>query len=364
MQILVTIHRYLGLTLALLLLVIAISGGLLLWIDEYQQWRFPELRQELQDIKIEPEAIGAALSAASWPAGTIALPREGLPVITIYHRNEGQSFHSPHDGSLIAEWLPLQSVYSFLFEVHVHLLAGVAGHLITGFGALFLIVMLVSGFPLWWRRRKVYVLRKWRPKSRKTPELLGSHAAQGAIAGLGMFLILLTGAGMVFHEPTEALLKMLPGSVQDTRLPPAKVERIGEEIDWSAVLASAQSAFPEAAIRMISLPESAEEAISIRLRQPGELHPNGRSQLSIHPSTGEILGQIDATRTGPGPTLYNMIYPLHAGKTGWPGYRLVLFIIALASIYLAVTGLWVYFRRAALRKRNREQLQRARCRSD
>jgi len=48
MQALVNIHRYIGLSLALLLVIIASSGALLLWIDEYHQWRIPELREELR----------------------------------------------------------------------------------------------------------------------------------------------------------------------------------------------------------------------------------------------------------------------------------------------------------------------------
>lgn len=353
MQALVNIHRYIGLSLALLLVIIASSGALLLWIDEYHQWRIPELREELRDLEVKPAALAAALDSAAWPVGTIALPREGLPAITLYHLNEGQSFHAADDGSLIAHWLPLHSVYSFLFELHVHLLAGEPGHLITGFAALLLIVMVKSGLPLWWRRRRVFKLRKWRPRSTKTHELLGSHAAQGAIVGLGLLLVLLTGAGMVFNQQTEALLKMIPGSTQELRPPAVDIEEVSGDINWPAVMASARQSFPQAAVRMISLPRSPDKPISMRLKNPGELHPNGRSYLSLHPSTGEILGRVDATKTGPGPSVYNLIYPLHSGKTGWPGYRLLLFIVALGGVYLAISGLWVYLRRASLRRRNR-----------
>ena len=353
MRILVAIHRYVGLALALLLMVIALSGGLLLWADEYHQLRFSELRHEGPEPEVKPAALDAALQAAASPVGTIAMPREGLPAITLYYRNGAQSFHSAQDGSSISEWLPLESVYSFLFELHVHLLSGEIGHLVTGFAALLLIAMIIIGFVLWWRKRRIFHLTKWRPKGTRTHELLSSHAAQGTIAGLVMLLVLLTGAGMVFHEPTEALLKKIPGSVQQTRPGAVEIERDSEEINWAAVLAAARTSFPNAAVRMLMLPNSPHEPINIRLKQPEELHPNGRSYLSLHPLTGEVLARIDATQTGPGPSLYNLIYPLHSGKTGWPGYRLLLFIAALASVYLAVSGFWVYLRRAATRKRNR-----------
>jgi uncharacterized iron-regulated membrane protein len=58
-----------------------------------------------------------------------------------------------------------------------------------------------------------------------------------------------------------------------------------------------------------------------------------------------VLQQIDATRTGLGPSVLNSLYPLHAGKTGWAGHRAVLLLLAMALCWISASGLWLYLRR-------------------
>ncbi|NEO26974.1 MAG: hypothetical protein F6K03_08775, partial [Kamptonema sp. SIO4C4] len=99
--------------------------------------------------------------------------------------------------------------------------------------------------------------------------------------------------------------------------------------------------------------QTARPHIGKTLRNDGELHPNGRSYAVVHPGTGELLESIDATQTGLGPAVFDALYPLHAGKTGWPGYRLLLALIALSLIYIAASGAYLYLSRPKAPARTR-----------
>jgi uncharacterized iron-regulated membrane protein len=122
---------------------------------------------------------------------------------------------------------------------------------------------------------------------------------------------------------------------------------------------TAAASFPAGTVRFVSPPRRAGEPVVIRLRNEGELHPNGRSYLVVHPRTAEALERIDATRRGAGPAVFDALYPLHAGKTGWPGYRLLLSVVSLSLLFICLSGLRLMLGRRRLRAGDsRRALQR------
>lgn len=348
-----TFHRYVGLVLILFVMAATLSGALLLWSDEYHQWRYPALAGFERVPEPDAVLLTSIGEAAGQPVRAIVMPSDGLPAYHAYRQDLTQAYHDARTGELIAQWAPLESLHSFLFELHVRLLTGEPGHIAVGIAGLAMVFMVVSGIALWWSRRRVFKLRRWVPRGISSPRLMNAHAAQGALMGALVVVVALTGAGMVFHKQAEALLVGLLGSTQPSR--PAVITLSNKDsdqpvtgrpdINWPAALASAAQAFPDATLRIASLPQSAEQPLTLRLKQPGELHSNGRSYLVVHPTSGTILRSIDATQTGAGPAVYNAFYPLHAGKTGWPGYRLLLLVLSLALLYLAISGSWVFLRR-------------------
>ena len=79
----------------------------------------------------------------------------------------------------------------------------------------------------------------------------------------------------------------------------------------------------------------------MRLRNAGELHPNGRSYLVLNPDSGKVLERIDATETGVGPAIGDALYPIHSGKTGWPGHRIVLSLLSFSLLFIASSGTYL-----------------------
>lgn len=204
-------------------------------------------------------------------------------------------------------------------------------------------------------------LRGILPRRASKLGLMKAHAAQGATTG-GLLLFLgLSGAAIVFHGPAGAALNTLLGSSEVVRPTVDRAPGGGLDVAWGPVLAAARRTFPEAALRFATLPREPGASLILRLKQPGELHPNGRSYLVLHPATGAVLERIDAMRTGAGPAVFNALYPLHAGKTGWLGHRAVLLVAGLALIYLAASGLLVFLRRRGQRSSDRRAAAAERC---
>lgn len=181
MKALVLLHRWVGAVLALALFAIAASGALLLFADDYLCWRLPVLAELSAAPPPNPQALAAVIAQAAEIGGTVAFPKDTLPAYIHYLPGGDQRLHHPIDGRTIAEWGPLDTIPGVLFELHAHLLAGEAGHLVLGVIALLLLAMvltdLLTDLVLWWRLRRGLPLRHWLPRSTQNRELLRSHSA-------------------------------------------------------------------------------------------------------------------------------------------------------------------------------------------
>lgn len=339
------LHRWAGISLAIFAIVSALTGGLLLWSDEYQRVRYSELAFAKNDIAPSANAIEALVAASPGPIGTIGMPRETLPGYQTYLLDGTQALHDAASGKLIAHWSKWETLPSLLFEAHVRLFAGETGHTIVGGVGLLLLLMLVTGIWIWWPRRKRFRASAWWPANTRNAALMKAHAAQGISVFAILAFLFFSGAAIVFHEPAQNALNALLGSAAKTRPATVFVEGAVKTVDWRRILPSAKAAFPVAELRFATLPRNDGEPLILRLKQTSELHPNGRSYLVLHPQTGEVIERIDATQIGAGPAVFNALYPLHSGKTAWRGHRLLLLACSMSLVYLATSGALVFLRR-------------------
>ena len=112
------------------------------------------------------------------------------------------------------------------------------------------------------------------------------------------------------------------------------------------MLTTARARFPDAEFRILSLPRKPGDPISLRMKQPAEWLPNGRSTLWFDAETGRLLGARDALTMPAGAQAFNMAYPLHAAKVGGLAYRLLMTASGLVLTLLGSLTVWTFwFRR-------------------
>ena len=112
------------------------------------------------------------------------------------------------------------------------------------------------------------------------------------------------------------------------------------------MVGTARALFPGAEIRILSLPKEAGKPITLRLKQPEEWLPNGRTTLWFAPDTGALIEARDALKLPGAAQAFNSFYPLHAAKVGGFAYRLVMTLVGLALSLLGSLAVWSFwFRR-------------------
>lgn len=106
--------------------------------------------------------------------------------------------------------------------------------------------------------------------------------------------------------------------------------------------ARAETWIPEAIPRMVVRPAAPGKPATIRLKQPGEWHPNGRTTVTIDPATSRAVATSDANALPTGVRAYNAFYPLHASSVGGWLYSAVTALSGVAMAALGVVGAWAF----------------------
>jgi len=327
-------HRWLGLTLSLWLLLMAVSGSILLYKNEFLSWQYPQLQlpQPLTQAEV-------ALIADNHHTGYALMPTSDRPWLEIV---DSESTHYYYDatGTLLLERPYLVDLTSWLVELHHHLLLDEFGKNILGILGLASLALIVTGLIRWWPRRgfslRALSVRFYNPFSRRGMQTLWqSHRFIGVVLFVPVFIGLSTGTAIMYSAQVKSLLL--------TALPfqQTSSQQIidASATNWQQCFNIAKQVLPTTDARLLYLEEP-----RIRLKHGNEWHPNGRNYVGFN-SDGQ-LDEVTNTRHTPlGNQVSNTIYPLHVAAMGGWFYQLVILLSGVALILLPISGIWFYAKR-------------------
>lgn len=253
--------------------------------------------------------------------------------------------YADQTGAIVARWSSeWQRPEIWIFDLHHHLLAGEVGDWVIGIAALCGLFFVLSGAVLWWRTRRTFALRLW-PKRMTRSAIMRQHRDLGIVVAPLLLLSLYTGAALVFR-PVSALVlgSSAPAAITRSLKPPKPLGvKLAAQLDWAGMIAVAQARFPEARLRSLSLPRRDDGLITVRMKQPAEWLPNGRTTLFFAADTGRLVEARDALQLPAQVRGYNLFYPLHAAKVGGLAYRLVMTISGFALAMLGSLAVWSFW---------------------
>lgn len=266
---------------------------------------------------------------------------------------KGAGAYADQAGTIVTRW---DSQWSrpelWLFDFHHHLFAGDTGEMVIGIAGLCGVFFVVSGAILWWRTRKTFEWRLW-PKRLSRPAIVRHHRDLGILLAPLLLLSLYTGAVMIFRPVAGVVLGPgAPAAVAKAMRAPEPIDAaLSDAIDWAAIIRSAHARFPDAELRLLSLPRKDSGLIAVRMRQPEEWLPNGRTMLWFAADSGRLVAVRDARDFGWQVRGYNMFYPLHAAKVGGFGWEIAMTLSGLALTLLGSLAVWSFWFRRPKRRR-------------
>ena len=342
MKLLDTLHRWTGGLIGLVLALLGLSGTILLY--DYLWIGLPGTGDRLRGDLTTVAATTERLMATPGAQGIIyADERFGLHQLRFGKDAGGYASQS---GEIVTRWTSQwERPELWIFDFHHHLFTGDSGEWVIGIAGLCGLFFVISGVILWWRTRKTFQFRLW-PKRMSRPAIVMHHRDLGVIAAPLLLISIVTGTMMIFKP--FALGVVAPfGPIAETAkaLDPPKYKGglLARKPDYTAMLTEARRRFPDAEFRILSLPRKPGDPISLRMKQPAEWLPNGRTTLAFDAATGEVLGARDALKIAPGAQAFNMAFPIHASKVGGWTWRILLTISGIAMTMLGSLAVWSFW---------------------
>ena len=358
-KLLLNLHLWAGLIAALFLLLLGSSGALVAFEDEIDR----ALNAKLAYVKPQGQPLTLdAISTKLLTAYTEARIEEfGLPQRADYSMFVGfiqrsgkraALFVNPYTGEVLGSADQANQFANKVHQFHTHLLIGEIADQVTGWSAVFLFVLSITGIILWWPR-KLFRLR-WNfsadggSAKRFNFEL---HNFVGILSSVVLFIFAWTAICIHWERQMEKLAQKMSGTAAARPELPQIPAPGTVPLSPDRLIQIAHNALPEAKITGMQLPQSPKQAVTIGLKFPEDHTPAGRTRLRIDAYTGKVL-QVQSSRDMSMPVKYARMWnrELHTGDIFNLPTRILAAFFSLMLPVLAITGPLIWWNRRRVTK--------------
>ena len=356
------VHLWLGISLGLLFVLLGLTGSALVFYVEIDaalnqgsigekarapDWSSPVWERALEttrerwpvgDWSFEATGEGGAIPARYYPASQ----HQG------HHAEREMVWLSP-DGSRILRAEPWGGyLMSWLYELHMHLLAGETGRQIVGWSGVVMLVLIISGIAAWWPRGSWRKGLAFKRRSAPIRRLRDLHKHFGLWSS--SLLLVLVGTGVLLALP-DVKTQVIGATIAtpDPVPAPRSAASTGRQISMAEALTAAHRALPDARLAFIDVPPAGDKPFRIRVQVPGDPHRRfPGSFVFVDQYSGRVLAIHDIRRGNAGTTVSAWVRTLHDGSVGGTPARILAALLGLVPAVLFTTGLlhWLRRRRA------------------
>jgi uncharacterized iron-regulated membrane protein len=381
-RLLVLVHRYVGLAIALFVAMSGLTGSLLTFHHELDEWLNPDFFAETASgAKLPPERIAAAVEASDTRLRVtyMTLPDKPGHVSEVvaaprFDAATGQPFDLEHDwfsvdpvtGAIIGKryWggccFAPSELIPFLYEFHHNLkLPEPWGLWVMGTVALAWIVDCLVAITLTFPRARPF-LERWRSawaikRGSAYRTSFDLHRAGGLWLWLLLLMIAISGVAMTLRtevfEPVVSLASPVTPSPFDRRglQPPDKP--VEPKISFSEVLARAQDdarrrGWTPPAGEFFYSPETG--LFGVGFGQPHEF--NAGNAWLYYDEAGTFFAAVVPGEGSAGDIFAQLQFPLHSGRVaGLPG-RIFISLTGIGVAILSFTGVFIWWRKRNVRR--------------
>ncbi|MGO4712210.1 PepSY-associated TM helix domain-containing protein [Bradyrhizobium sp. 2TAF24] len=362
---LVRAHRWMGLTLAGVLVIAGLTGAILAFDDELDAWLNPALFRATSGailpidrliVSVESHDPRAEVARIGFPT-----PSRGSVLMTVAARDPAvslgydQVFVDPASGQILGQrdstgcCLAAPVLVPFLFRLHYTLGIGPAGERVMGIVALLWCVDCLVALCLTFPRSRPF-LGQWRPAFGIKPTrnsfrlTFDIHRAGGLWCWVCLLAVAVSGVALtlrteVFQPAVQAMLPVTP----DRDAPPTPPS---EAIGFTTALRQAADVAPgRRPADAHYLQGAGLYLVAMAAPERGVWTGLGPDIVWIAARDGSVLRIDSDARRLSGDAVLALQYPLHSGRIAGLPSRLLVSALGIAVAVLSLTGPWLWWRK-------------------
>ncbi|MGB7412913.1 MAG: PepSY-associated TM helix domain-containing protein [Thermosynechococcaceae cyanobacterium] len=357
-----SMHRYLGLGIGLIVVIIGLTGSLLVFVPELDaqivQQRFGTVTPQAE--RLAPDKLVDIVKTAyanhpDWKVGQVKmLSHDSFYTIRLNRPDETQweVFVNPYTGKIMGDRQRETAFFDRVYSLHYQLLGGDIGTIIVGIAALLLCILSLTGIVLWpgWRKLISGFKIKWdaHPKRRN----FDLHKVAGIMTAVFLGAIAFTGFCWNFYDQTEPIIyaaTLTPKPIEAE----SSVIKGKEPISLEEALQQSDAALPGALTTFITLPITPDAVFEFYKKVPEESE-DFNSSVKVDQYSGKVLSVMDSRQAGLGDRVLNSFTPIHYGTFGGLPTRVLYIFVGLSPTVLMVTGSIMWWHRKKPSKPKKE----------
>ncbi|MDB5042123.1 MAG: hypothetical protein JWN27_2849 [Candidatus Eremiobacteraeota bacterium] len=360
----IRVHRWAGLTVGLLAIFLAVTGGWIVLRPLLDPLTYPQLM--VIPPCAQPRSIDALAAAArnAHPQGKVLYVfRYASPTASSMVRfsDADQVYVDTCSGKVLGHQAHYGGLYGTAEGLHRFLFvdAGVGMPIIGTTSLVMALVMAAGGLFLWWPRRK----GAWRSALTFNPRLTGGafafklHTTVGAYAAAIVFVVAATAVPLSLGWAKNALFTLTATTDMTESASRAAAARKHREAASSAAVIPMQTAWDEARGKIggpllwgsVRYPLKGSP-IEIAMVEQGAPHEEARSVVYVDPRTGAIVDFHPWATLNAGTKLYYWLLALHTGHFGGVFVQCLMLAGMIAVAVLGYTGIDSFLRREFRRR--------------
>ena len=363
-----SLHRYIGLAVGLILVIVGLTGSLLVFQKELDsilvKQQFEQVIPQSQTVSLDivtNNVTQAYANQPDWKLSQFDLHfNDDIYRVRLQNSQEKQLevFVNAYTGKILGDRSRENSFFSRVLELHYALFTDVIGTIIVGIAALLMCLLAVTGLILWsgWRNLRAGFKIKWDAKAkRKNYDI---HKVVGIIALIGLTFTGFTGFIWNFYEQTEPAIYALTSTPKPPEVKSSVTGKVPLAI--SEIIKQANATIPEGKPSFISVPTKPDAVFTVFLKQPQDAQYFA-NKVDIDRYSGKVLHVINSKTASLGDRLLNIFVPMHYGTFGGLATRILYVFVGLSPTILFITGLIMYRLRRrpqAVKQASRELVQR------
>lgn len=351
-RVLVVLHRWVAIVIALPLVCVALSGALLVFEGPAADANVVRVLPGARMLSLD--SLGERATAAAGGGTVVSVgfgrhPDEAFDFGVARDSTEHDLLVDPYTGAVLGAdpgASRLQILLNRIHQFHSTLLAGATGRVIVTYVTLGSLLLVFTGLLLW-SRDKLWRVR-WTASWKRI--VFDLHHALGVFAALVLLSIVGTGVWMGFAQQLNPLVLRLnrtPALTAAPQQPAPAAAAVPLSLD--SIVRAAHSAVPGAPVLLLML--APETPALVLLRYPEDHTPGGRSRVYVDRYRGTILRATSTRTAEPGTKVLTLQRPLHTGDIFGAGSQVVWFLATVILASQAVTGILMWWNQRAARHR-------------
>lgn len=353
------IHLWLGLTSGLVVFIVALTGSILVFEDEIDQFINPEF-YKVSEIGHRKKPIDYTISELQEHYSVEKILRiytfdDPERTIQVMGKNsEGQTHFfsiNPYTGKVIGSVLQNSRFFSVVLDLHRHLVMDDIGKLITGCSCLLFVFIVISGFFLWWPKKikniKQRLTVKWTASFKRVN--WDFHSTFGFYSSVFLLVIALTGLTWSFEWFENGIYYLADGTAKKTSTkvenPTKKDPQLDKTVFYHSILNATDSIYPYKGDIQIRMPIDTINSILVLKVNLEKNIPNQSSIAFFDKYTAKNIQVRPYESFTQGDKIRRIIFPIHTGSIyGYPT-KIIAFLVSLFAATSPITGLLIWLGR-------------------